>query len=233
MSSIIVSEDHFQHCCTSSTLYQRFLKLLLFVIVFISYIKYLYHVVLGGTFCPSFFLGKKIDFSYQKKGNVLILFFFFFPTALVIDIKIALLHYSIRQMSKLYTCIWNEMAASKCKITEELHSEPCIFVPYTSGEGYEDVVSGVFLSSEEVYWHDPTGTVDLMKKMYPQCSSAGVSVQQSTRMLSDVYPGLHEFFVNRCGVHESPSFRSYLEILLQLSTVALPSQVANFVSNLM
>lgn len=124
------------------------------------------------------------------------------------------------------------MTASKCKITEELHSETFIFVPCTSGEGYADVVSGVFLSSEEVYWHDSTGTVDLMKKMHPQCSSIGVSVQQSTKMLSDVYPGLHDFFVNRCGVHESPSFRSYLEILLQLSTVALPSQATNVVSNL-
>ncbi|KAJ0093254.1 hypothetical protein Patl1_26032 [Pistacia atlantica] len=136
---------------------------------------------------------------------------------------------SIAQMSKLYTCIWNEMTASKRKITEELHSEPFIFVPYTSGEGYEDVVPGVFLSSEQVYWHDSTGTADLMKKMHPQCSSIGVSMQQMTKMLSDVYPGLHEFFVNRCGVHETPSFRSYLEILLQLSTVALPSQAANVV----
>ncbi|KAL5848549.1 hypothetical protein ACOSQ4_006562 [Xanthoceras sorbifolium] len=136
---------------------------------------------------------------------------------------------SIAQMSRLYTYIWNEMAASKHKIAEELLSESFIFVPYTSGFRHEDVVSGVFLSSEEVYWHDSTGTIDLMKEMQPQCSSIGLSQYPLTKTLCSVYPGLHEFFVKRCGVPEGPSFRSYVEILLELSTVALPSQAANAV----
>ncbi|KAK1591395.1 hypothetical protein Q3G72_006995 [Acer saccharum] len=136
---------------------------------------------------------------------------------------------SIAQMSRFYTFIWNEMAASKDEIAEELLSGPFVFVPYTSGFRHEDVVSGVFLSSEEVYWHDTTGTIDLMKEMQPRWSSIGVTQLPLAKNVCNVYPGLHEFFVKKCGVHESPSFRSYLEILLELSTVALPSQAANAV----
>ncbi|KAK4855097.1 hypothetical protein QYF36_003958 [Acer negundo] len=132
-------------------------------------------------------------------------------------------------MSRFYTFIWNEMAASKHEIAEELLSGPFVFVPYTSGLRHEDVVSGVFLSSEEVYWQDSTGTIDLMKEMQPQCSSVGVPQLPLAKNLCNVYPGLKEFFVKQCGVRESPSFRSYLEILLELSTVALPSQAANAV----
>ncbi|KAI9194556.1 hypothetical protein LWI28_007060 [Acer negundo] len=136
---------------------------------------------------------------------------------------------SIAQMSRFYTFIWNEMAASKHEISEELLSGPFLFVPYTSGFRHKNVVSGVFLSSEEVYWHDSTGTIDLMKEMQPRCSSIGVTQLPLAKNLCNVYPGLHEFFVKKCGVHESPSFRSYLEIMLELSTVALPSQAANAV----
>ncbi|KAK1591130.1 hypothetical protein Q3G72_002764 [Acer saccharum] len=136
---------------------------------------------------------------------------------------------SIAQMSRFYTFIWNEMVASKHEIGEELLSGPFVFVPYISCFRHEDVVSGVFLSSEEVYWHDSTGTIDLMKEMQPRCSSIGVTQLPLAKNLCNVYPGLHEFFVKNCGVHDSPSFRSYLEILLELSTVALPSQAANAV----
>ncbi|KAF2299960.1 hypothetical protein GH714_006425 [Hevea brasiliensis] len=71
---------------------------------------------------------------------------------------------SITQMSKLYTFIWDEMAASKKKVLEALLSVSFIFVPYESGSRHEDLVSGVFLSSEEVYWHDPTGLHDFFVK---------------------------------------------------------------------
>lgn len=144
--------------------------------------------------------------------------------AFVIKMEFDLLSASIAQMSRLYTRIWNEMTALKQKVTEELHSGPFIFVPYTSGSRHEDMVTGVFMSSEEVYWHDATGTADLIKKMQPQCNSIG------TTMLCDVYPGLHEFFVKICGVSEIPSLRSYLQILLQVSSVSLPSQAAHAVS---
>ncbi|GKE89233.1 hypothetical protein Tco_1566708 [Tanacetum coccineum] len=67
---------------------------------------------------------------------------------------------SISEMSKFYTYIWNEMSISKQKIVGYLHSQAFIFVPYSFGSKLE-VVSGLFLSPNEVYWHDSTG---LMKQ---------------------------------------------------------------------
>ncbi|KAJ9182462.1 hypothetical protein P3X46_006457 [Hevea brasiliensis] len=136
---------------------------------------------------------------------------------------------SITQMSKLYTFIWDEMAASKKKVLEALLSVSFIFVPYESGSRHEDLVSGVFLSSEEVYWHDPTGSINNMKEVHPQCGLTGVPQRPLSKTLCNVYSGLHDFFVKECGVHEIPSCRSYFDILRQLSTVALPSQAASTV----
>jgi len=141
------------------------------------------------------------------------------------------LHGSITQMSKLYTFIWNEVATSKQKITEELHSGPFIFVPYASGSTFDDVVPGIFLSPEDVCWHDSTGSLDQMKEFHPQCSLTEVTHHLLSKMLSNIYPGLRDFFIDGCKVHETPPLQSYLQILLQLSTVALPSQAANTVSN--
>jgi hypothetical protein len=138
---------------------------------------------------------------------------------------------SIAQMSKFYTLIWNEMAASKQIIVEEFHSGPSIFGPYASSSRHEDVVSGTFLSPEEVYWHDSTSFVDQIKQIHPQCSSTGVIHGPLNRTLCNFYPGLHDFFVDGCGVPETPPLRSYLQILLHLSKVTLPSEAANAVSN--
>ncbi|XP_065628200.1 protein NO VEIN-like [Quercus suber] len=132
-------------------------------------------------------------------------------------------------MSNLYTFIWKKMATSTHKITEALHSGSCIFVPYASGSRHEDVVPGMFLSPEEICWHDPTGCLDQIKEMNPQCSLTEVIHCPLNKTLSNIYPGLRDFFVYSCRVHETPPLRSYLRILLQLSTVALPSQTANAV----
>ncbi|KAM5562292.1 protein NO VEIN-like [Rosa sericea] len=136
---------------------------------------------------------------------------------------------SIAQMVKFYTLIWNEMAASKPRILEEFHSKPSIFVPYASSSRHEDVVSGTFLSPEEVYWYDSTSFVDQIKQIHPQCSPTGVTHGPLNKTLCNFYPGLHDFFVDGCGVPETPHLRSYLQILLHLSKVALPSQAANAV----
>lgn len=138
-------------------------------------------------------------------------------------------HTSISQMSKLYTFIWKEVATS-AKLAEEFHSGSFIFVPYTSGSRHEDVVSGMFLSPREVYWSDSTGAMDQMSKMHPQHSLKDVALGPLNKTLCNIYPGLHNFFVNACGVHENPSLSAYLQILLQLSSVALPSQAAKAVS---
>ncbi|KAK7851228.1 hypothetical protein CFP56_042716, partial [Quercus suber] len=134
---------------------------------------------------------------------------------------------SISQMSNLYTFIWKEMATSRHKITEELHSGSCVFVPYASGSSREDVVPGMFLSPEEICWHDPTGCLDQIKEINPQSSLTEVTHCPLKMTLSNIYPGLPYFFIDGCGVYETPPLRSYLQILLQLSTVTLPSQAAN------
>lgn len=139
------------------------------------------------------------------------------------------LHDSVAQMSKLYTCMWNEMAALEQKISEVLLAGPFIFVPYASGSTFDEVVSGVFLSAEEVCWQDPTGAIDLIVEMNQQ--NRPIRWNQLPKALCNVYPRLFEFFVKRCGVLEIPSSRKYLQILLQLSTVALPSQATTVVSN--
>ena len=134
-------------------------------------------------------------------------------------------------MSKFYTFIWNETGTSSQKIAKEFLSGPFIFVPCASGSRHEDVVSGMLLSVEDVYWHDSTGSVDQMKEILPRRDSVGVIDHPLSKMLCNVYPGHHDFFVSGCGVHESPSLHSYIEILVQLSAVALPSQAANAVSD--
>lgn len=136
---------------------------------------------------------------------------------------------SISQMSKLYTFIWNEMATSRQKIKEELHSGPFIFVPYATGSSLEDVLPGIFFSPEEVCWHDSTGSLDQMKEI-PHHSLTEVTHHPLNKMLSGTYPGLRDFFIDGCGVHETPPLRSYLHILVQLSAFSLPSLAANAVS---
>ncbi|XP_077234844.1 histidine kinase-, DNA gyrase B-, and HSP90-like ATPase family protein [Tasmannia lanceolata] len=133
---------------------------------------------------------------------------------------------SIAQMSKFYTLIWNGIATSKEKRAEEFRSGPFIFVPLAHMSGHADVVSGVFLPPEEVYWHDPTGCVDMAKDVILQCSSINEISSPSSKTLAHVYPSLHDFFVTECGVRKIPPFLSYFQMLLQLSSIALPSQAA-------
>lgn len=133
-------------------------------------------------------------------------------------------------MSKFYKFIWNETGTLGQKIAKEFLSGPFIFVPCASGCKHEDVVSGMLLSPEDVYWHDSTRSVDQMKEILSQHESVGALDHPVSKTLCNLYPGLHDFFVNGCGVHEIPSFRGYIDILVQLSAIALPSQAANAVS---
>ena len=122
-------------------------------------------------------------------------------------------------MSKFYTYLSNEMSISKQKIVKKLHSQAFIFVPSSVGSTSE-VLSGLLLSPSEVYWHDSFGSIEQTKSIHPLLN----------KMLCNVYPGLHNFFVNEFGVAENPPLRSYLQSLLQLSTESLPSQAAKTVS---
>ncbi|XP_058085497.1 protein NO VEIN isoform X2 [Magnolia sinica] len=162
-----------------------------------------------------------------------------FKTQVTIDDALAILQYwktctapvraSIAQMSKFYTFIWDGMATSKGKVAEVFRSGPSIFVPFINRSRHDDVVSGIFLSPGEMYWHDPTGCVDRTKELVRQCSTTNESCHPSSKTLADVYPNLYEFFVNECGIRKIPSLDRYLQILLQLSSIALPSQAANAV----
>lgn len=131
---------------------------------------------------------------------------------------------SIKQMSEFYSFIWKEMAASKQKTMEDFMSGPFIFIPYSSVQSHDDDVCGTLVHPNEVYWHDSTGSVQKMEELHPQCSSSQSPVNRS---LCNIYPTLRSFFVDECGVQEAPPLHSYIQILLQLSTVTLPSQAAD------
>ncbi|KAM7488866.1 hypothetical protein LguiB_026350 [Lonicera macranthoides] len=135
---------------------------------------------------------------------------------------------SISQMAKFYTFISNQMATSKQKIMENFGTGAFIFVPYSSGSKREDIVPGVFVTPQEVYWHDSTDSVDQMEVLRPVASPDSTH-QPFSKLLCNIYPSLRDFFVNECGVNQIPPFRNDLQILLQLSTVALPSQAAKMV----
>lgn len=122
------------------------------------------------------------------------------------------------------------MATSKLRIIEEFNSGPFIFIPYNTGSTHDDFVSGVFLSPKEVYWHDSTGSSLYINDTYSQERSKEISYRPFSKMLSNIYPFLYDFFVNECEVPENPPFLSYVQMLQHLSNAVLPSQAANVVS---
>ncbi|KAH9620786.1 hypothetical protein KSS87_018166 [Heliosperma pusillum] len=133
---------------------------------------------------------------------------------------------SLSQMSKLYSFIWKQMATGRQQAVDVFNSGPFIFVPGTSVKFHEDVVAGVLLSPEEVYWRDPTGALEHNDNID---SSVTAISAPSSKTLCSIYSGLHDFFVNECGVNEAPSFHHYLQILQQLSRNTLPLKSANTV----
>ncbi|KAI3925956.1 hypothetical protein MKW98_028092 [Papaver atlanticum] len=163
-----------------------------------------------------------------------------FKTQVALDDALRILHTwrrcktpfkaSITQMSKFYSFVWDAMIeSSKGKILEEFSSRPSIFVPYEAVLGHESMVKGMFLSRDDVYWCDPTGSVDLAKALLLQHGLINGSNCHLINTLAQVYHGFHDFFVDECRVREIPPFKNYIQILLQLSNVALPSQAATAV----
>ncbi|CAI9290486.1 unnamed protein product [Lactuca saligna] len=134
---------------------------------------------------------------------------------------------SISHMTKLYTYIWNEMSISRQKIMDNLNSQAFIFVPH-SHNSTNEVVSGLFLSPHEVFWHDSTGSMEQLKSTDPKVDQ-NLTNSPLSKMLCNVYPGLHYFFVTEFGVAENPPLLGYLQSLLQLSSTVLPSQAAKTV----
>lgn len=143
---------------------------------------------------------------------------------------ILLASFSTAQISKFYTFISDKITQGNFQITKDLVSSPFIFIPSDISSKCNDVVPGILLSSEDVYWHDPTGCVDKTVEMARLCASIQETGCLHCKALATVYPSLRDFFVKACGVPTVPPFGSYLSILLQLSTVSLPSQSSHLVS---
>ncbi|XP_076891842.1 protein NO VEIN-like [Bidens hawaiensis] len=116
---------------------------------------------------------------------------------------------SVSQMSRFYSFVWTELVSSDQKSMANLSSGSFIFVPPSSVSSSE-VVSGVLLSAQEVYWHDNVINTDC----------------EQSRMLSILYPSFHDFFVNECGVKENPPLLDYLAFLRHLSTINTPLEAA-------
>jgi hypothetical protein len=131
--------------------------------------------------------------------------------------------FSVDQMCKFYTFMSEGAADAKIDIKREFMSCSSIFTPLLCPRSSE-VVPGKFLSPKDLYWNDPTGcyaTTEVFffgkKRMFPR------------RMMCSVYPSLCEL-MEACGVPEVPTTSNYVEMLLQLSNIALPSQVVYQVS---
>ncbi|KAI3830794.1 hypothetical protein MKX03_002882 [Papaver bracteatum] len=101
---------------------------------------------------------------------------------------------------------------------------PSIIVPLENVSRHDDVVHGMLLSQDDVYWHDPTGSVDLARKFLLQSGSINKINCHLSNTLVQVYHGLHDFFVHGCGISQTPPSKSYIQILMQLSDVAFPLQ---------
>ncbi|XP_029119151.1 protein NO VEIN isoform X2 [Elaeis guineensis] len=135
-------------------------------------------------------------------------------------------HVSISSMSKFYTFIRDEMAESSEK-TAEVRSGLYIFIPFIGASRCMDVVPGTFMSPNEVFWHDPTGCMDLLRETILQHVTTSENRSLPCTILSSLYPGLHDFFVTDCGVLETPPPNRYLQILLQLSYVTSPKEASH------
>ncbi|RLN39988.1 hypothetical protein C2845_PM01G23050 [Panicum miliaceum] len=131
---------------------------------------------------------------------------------------------SMNQMCKFYTFLSEGVADSKIDIKRDFLSSPSIFTPLQRPRSSE-VIPGKFLPPKDLYWHDPTGCSEITEEFVAVKSRS----MFPRRMLSAAYPSLCEFFTEACGVPKVPTTSKYVEMLIHLSTAALPSQAANHV----
>ncbi|KAJ1293140.1 hypothetical protein BS78_01G045100 [Paspalum vaginatum] len=128
---------------------------------------------------------------------------------------------SMSQMRKFYNFLSEGAADSKIDVKREFLSSPSIFTPLQRPRSSE-VVPGKFLPPEDLYWNDPTGCSEITEEFVATKNRS----MFPRRMLSVAYPSLREFFIESCGVPKVPMTSNYVEMLLRLSTAALPSQAA-------
>lgn len=133
-------------------------------------------------------------------------------------------YYSVDQMSRLYNYISEGIPNSMLSLNQNFLASRFIFTPF-QGSLSSEVSLGEMLSPKEVYWLDPTGCFEATKEL----NLAKKSRHRPCRMLAAIYPGLHDFFVTRCGVPDLPSFTKYVDVLLELSNVALATKASHLV----
>ncbi|PKA63942.1 hypothetical protein AXF42_Ash004952 [Apostasia shenzhenica] len=137
---------------------------------------------------------------------------------------------SISQMSKFYTFIRDELVKMTGRVIPDVSKDIVIFVPLANTLNHMDIVSGVFMQPDQLYWHDPTGGAARISKAGHMCDL--LTERLPCINLDSIYPELYGFFVADCGVLETPSVGCYFHILLHLSRLALPSEVAHEVFNI-
>ncbi|KAH9288605.1 hypothetical protein KI387_032722, partial [Taxus chinensis] len=131
---------------------------------------------------------------------------------------------STSQMGRLYSFLWTRMDTCKEEVASHFQVNSYIFVPLTDESNPDDMAEGMFYSVDQVYWRDPTGCLDLLKKGAPPSDKLPFSHKMCLRALYQIYPNLHNFFVNGCCVQESPDFDGYVKILQNLSRIIQPSK---------
>lgn len=99
-----------------------------------------------------------------------------------------------------------------------------IFVPFVDVSNLDEVADGIFLSLDQVYWRDQTGSFDLLKNRVLTSDKIPFTAKMCSSALCQIYPDLQYFFVNRLSVKESPDFDCYVRILQNLSRVVHPSE---------
>lgn len=139
---------------------------------------------------------------------------------------------SISLMSKFYTFIRDEIAELSEK-KAEVRLGLYIFIPFICASRCMDVVPGTFMSPSEVFWHDPTGCMDLLMETILPHVSTSENRSLPCMTLSSLYPGLHDFFVIDCGVLKTPPPNRYLQILLQLALITSPKEASHEVGILL
>lgn len=135
-----------------------------------------------------------------------------------------MVYYSVDQMSRLYNYISEGISNSMLSLNQNFLESSFIFTPF-QGSLSSEVSLGEMLSPKEAYWLDPTGCFEVTKEL----NLAKKSRCCPCKMLAGIYPGLHDFFVTRCGVPDLPSFTKYVDVLLELSSVALATKASYLV----
>ncbi|XP_057847024.2 protein NO VEIN isoform X2 [Cryptomeria japonica] len=131
---------------------------------------------------------------------------------------------STYQMRRLYSFLWTRMDTCGEEVAAHFGVNSSIFVPLVDELNMDDVAEGIFLSLDQVYWRDQTGSLDLLKKRASASDKIPFTDKMCLGALCQIYPNLQYFFVNKLSVQESPDFDGYVRILQNLSRVVRPSE---------